>query len=87
MHGLTLYTANHIILISSSVLGPTLLFPFSLLYIYNVACQAHPALVEIGLVLARLFHFYGLLVRICLVKARPGAMAALRRPGPSGTQQ
>ncbi len=33
-----------------------------------VACQAHPVLVKIGLVLARLFHFNGLLVRIHLVK-------------------
>ncbi len=30
-----------------------------------VACQAHPALVKIGLVLARLFHFNRLLVCIC----------------------
>ncbi len=29
-----------------------------------MACQAHPALVKIGLVLARPFHFNGLLVRI-----------------------
>ncbi len=31
---------------------------------YIVACQAHPALVKIGLVLARLFHFNSLLVCI-----------------------
>ena len=29
-----------------------------------VVCQAHPALVKLGLVLACLFHFNGLLVRI-----------------------
>ncbi len=34
---------------------------------YIVACQAHPALVKIGLVLARLFHFDSLLVCIRLV--------------------
>ncbi len=33
-----------------------------------VACQAHPALVKIGLVLACLFHFKSLLVCIRLVK-------------------
>ncbi len=33
-----------------------------------MACQAHPALVKIGLVLARLFHFNSLLVRTHLVK-------------------
>ena len=33
-----------------------------------VACQAHPALIKIGLVLAHLFHFNSLLVCICLVK-------------------
>ena len=31
------------------------------LFMQIVACQAHPALVKIGLVLARLFHFGGLL--------------------------
>ena len=35
---------------------------------YNVACQAHPALIKIGLVLARLFHFNSLLVRISSLK-------------------
>ncbi len=35
---------------------------------YIVACQAHPALVKIGLVLARIFHFNSLLVCIRLVK-------------------
>ncbi len=34
---------------------------------YIVACQAHPALVKIGLVLARIFHFNSLLVCIHLV--------------------
>ncbi len=43
-----------------------------------MACQAHPALVKIGIVLARLFHFNSL---------RPGAMAVLRRPCPAGTKQ
>ena len=33
-----------------------------------VAGQAHPALVKIDLVLARLFRFNSLLVSICLVK-------------------
>ncbi len=42
---------------------------------YIVACQAHPALVKIGLVLARLFHFCSLLVRIHFVKV-------LRMPSP-----
>ena len=36
--------------------------------IYIVACQAHPAIVKIGLVLARLFHFNSLSVRLHLVK-------------------
>ncbi len=36
--------------------------------IYIVACQARPALVKIGLLMARLFHFNSLLVRIRLVK-------------------
>ncbi len=30
--------------------------------VYIVACQAHPALVQLGLVLARIFHFNGLIV-------------------------
>ncbi len=33
-----------------------------------VACQAHPALVKIGLVLVRLFHFNSLLVRLHSVR-------------------
>ena len=36
--------------------------------LYIVACQAHPALVKLGLALARLFHFNSLLVCIRLVK-------------------
>ncbi len=36
---------------------------------YIVACQAHTALVKIGLILACIFHFNGLLVCIRLVKA------------------
>ena len=62
-----------------------------------MACQqAHPALIKIGLVLARLFHFNSLLVCIrCVrtkgltdcVSSRPGAMAALWRPHPAGTRQ
>ena len=35
---------------------------------YIVACQAHPALVKIGLILARLFYFNSFLVRFHLVK-------------------
>ena len=49
-----------------------------------VARQAHPASVKIGLVLARLFHFNSLLVRIHLVSSRPGGLAAIWRPRPSG---
>ncbi len=30
------------------------------LCVYTVACQAHPALVKTGLILARIFHFNGL---------------------------
>ena len=70
----------------------TLTFELDLLDI--VACQAHPALVKLGLVLARLFHFNSLLVCIRLIKgltarvsSRPGAMAVLRRPRPAGTRQ
>ncbi len=36
---------------------------------YIVACQAHPALVKIGLILAHIFHFNDLLVYIRSVKA------------------
>ncbi len=35
---------------------------------YIVACRAHPALVKVGLILARIFHFNGLLVCMRLVK-------------------
>ena len=61
-----------------------------------MACQAHPALVKTGLILARIFHFNGLLVCIRLVKAKgltarvssqPGAKAGFRRPRPTGMRQ
>ncbi len=58
-----------------------------------VACQAHPALVKIGLVLARLFIFNSLLVRLhstCVwtkgltdrVSPRLGGLAAFGDPAP-----
>ncbi len=56
-----------------------------------VLCQFHTALVKIGLVLARLFHFNSLLV--CYTKltdrfsSRLGGLVALWRPRPSGTRQ
>ncbi len=43
-------------------------FSGSMLTIYIVVCQAHPALVKIDLLLARLFHIDSLLVHIRLVK-------------------
>ncbi len=60
---------------------------------YIVASQAHPALVKIGLVLARLFHFNSLLVHIRTkgltdhVWSWHGGLAVLWRPRPSGTRQ
>ncbi len=39
--------------------------PCVFIWLHIVACQAHPALVKIGLVLARLFHVNSLLVRKC----------------------
>ncbi len=37
-----------------------------------VACQAHPGLVKIGLILARIFHFNSLLVCVGLVYGLKG---------------
>ena len=47
-------------------------------WLYIVACQAHPALVKIGLVLVRLFIF-SLLVRLRLVKVFVGLVCVTRR--------
>ncbi len=71
--------------------------------IYNVACQAHPALVKLGLVLARLFHFNSLLVctRLDKILRMPCVcdkrlvvsglvhlcMDSVRRPRPAGMRQ
>ncbi len=47
--------------------------------VYIVECQAHPALVKIGLVVARLFIFNSLLVRLHLVKVLRTACVCYKR--------
>ena len=59
---------------------------------YIVACQAHHALVKVGLILAHIFYFNGLLVRTfkgltAHVLSGPGAKAVFQRPLPTGTRQ
>ncbi len=51
---------------------------------YIVACQAHPTLVKLGLILARLFHF-NRLGSLDHVSSLPGALAVLWRPRPTDT--
>ena len=58
--------------------------------LWRATLVKRPALVKIGLILARIFHFNGLLVCKGLtarVSSRPGAKAACQRPRPAGTRQ